>query len=96
MKYLSGVVSLGFLPEFCTGCGRCVEVCPHGVFAMRGERVAIVDRDSCIECGACAKNCAFEALSVRSGTGCATALINEMLTGEQTCDCSGPASSSCC
>ena len=32
MKYLTDVVTLEFFQEKCTGCGKCVEVCPHGVF----------------------------------------------------------------
>jgi len=50
-------------------------------------RVRIKDRDACMECGACARNCPSEALKVRSGVGCAAALINAAL---------GRNSSSCC
>jgi ferredoxin len=32
MKYLSGVSTLEYFSDKCTGCGRCVEVCPHAVF----------------------------------------------------------------
>ena len=34
MKYLSNVTTLRYDPEKCAGCGRCVEVCPQGVFEM--------------------------------------------------------------
>lgn len=34
MKYLSNVTTLEYSKEKCTGCGRCAEVCPRGVFAM--------------------------------------------------------------
>jgi ferredoxin len=101
LQYLSNVTSLKLNPALCTACRRCVEVCPRMVLTMKDKRAAIVDRDLCIECGACARNCEFGALSVNEGVGCATAIINGMLTGgEPTCGCSEPESgtstSSCC
>ena len=97
MKYLANVTTLQYASDKCTGCGRCVEVCPQGVFVMRDKRAAITDRDLCMECGACAMNCEFGAISVNSGVGCATAIINSMLTGgEPTCGCSDAGGSSCC
>jgi len=35
VKYLANVTTLKYDSEKCTGCGRCVEVCPRGVFEMR-------------------------------------------------------------
>lgn len=97
MRYLSNVTTLEFFPEKCTGCWRCIEVCPHQVFIMNGKKAAIDDKDLCMECGACMMNCAFGAISVNAGVGCASAIINGMLTGgEPTCDCSGGSTSSCC
>lgn len=95
MKYLSNVASLEFFPERCTGCGICIEVCPHEVFVLENRKAAILDGDRCMECGACVNNCAFGALSVDRGVGCAAALINSMISGgEPSCDCSGM--SDCC
>ena len=95
-KYLKDVVTLKLETEKCTGCGRCVEVCPHNVFEISNKRAEIIDRDSCIECGACAKNCPFKAVTVKPGVGCASAVIKGWLTGsEPSCDCSGD-SGSCC
>lgn len=98
MRYLSNVTTLEFFPERCTGCFRCIEVCPHQVFIINEKKAAIYDRDLCMECGACMVNCAFGAISVNSGVGCATALINGMMTGtEPSCDCSGNDNKvSCC
>jgi len=78
-RYLQGVTSLRYDLERCIGCGRCVEVCPHGVFSLQGAKAELVDLDACIECGACARNCPPTAISVDSGTGCASGLINEWL-----------------
>lgn len=89
MKYLANTASLELHAERCVGCGKCLEVCPHGVFALQNNRAVIVDRDLCMECGACAANCAFSALSVEKGVGCAAALIKSMFTGgEPSCGCS--------
>lgn len=98
MKYLANVATLAYEIDKCTGCGRCVEVCPQGVFVMKDKRARITDRDKCMECGACALNCEFGALSVDAGVGCAAAIINGMLTGgEPTCGCGGDGENvSCC
>ena len=96
MKYLANVTSLKFFSDKCTGCGRCVEVCPHAVFAMNGKKAAISDRDMCMECGACARNCAFGAIAVNAGVGCAAAIINGMVTGSKpSCGC-GDNAGECC
>ncbi len=90
LKYLRDVATLSLDPELCMGCGQCIDVCPHGVFALQARKAVIVDRDACMECGACARNCPVEAIHVRSGVGCASAVITGALRGtEPTCDCSG-------
>ena len=87
MKYLSDVVTLKLNEEKCIGCGQCLIVCPHDVFAMNGSSAAIRDRDACMECGACALNCPTEAVTVQAGVGCAAAIINSFLgiTGSDCC-----------
>jgi len=88
MRYLRAVVTLTLDTERCTGCGRCLEVCPRGVFIKDSRKVTIDDRDRCIECGACVMNCAFGALSVNAGVGCAAAVINGLIRGtEPDCGC---------
>jgi NAD-dependent dihydropyrimidine dehydrogenase PreA subunit len=98
VKYLLNVASLELDTEKCTGCGMCLEVCPHSVFALRDKKVVVIDRDACMECGACALNCAFDALSVNEGVGCAAAIIKSIITGgEPTCGCDdGSSSGGCC
>jgi NAD-dependent dihydropyrimidine dehydrogenase PreA subunit len=98
MKYLANVASLELISEKCTGCGMCLEVCPHNVFTLKNKKAVILDRDLCMECGACAMNCQFGALSVEKGVGCAAALINSIITGgEPTCGCSdNKDSDGCC
>jgi len=95
LRYLEGVATLKLDSEVCIGCGMCLTVCPHGVFALQGNKATIADLDGCMECGACALNCPVDALSVNAGVGCASAIIYGWLTGkEPSCDCGG--GDSCC
>jgi MinD superfamily P-loop ATPase len=73
----------------CNGCTMCVTVCPHQVFAMVDHHASIVNSTACMECGACQVNCAADAITVHSGVGCASAMINAALTGkkEVSCNC---------
>lgn len=90
LRYLANVVTLRLDVDRCTGCGMCPVVCPHGVLAIADRKAGIVDRDACIECGACARNCPADALAVKTGVGCASAIIHGWLTGEEpSCDCKG-------
>jgi ferredoxin len=85
--YLRDVVTLKIDQKKCMGCGMCLLVCPHAVLGLTNGKIEIANQDACMECGACARNCPAEALNVRSGVGCAVAVINAML---------GRKSSSCC
>ncbi len=94
MKYLANVTTLSYDIEKCAGCGRCVEVCPQGVFEMKDKRARVIDKNLCMECGACMRNCEFGAIAVDSGVGCAAAIINSIINGgPPTCDCSGDSGS---
>ena len=87
--YLKNVVSLLFDVEKCNGCGSCAEVCPHAVFDVTEGKAQMSKKDLCMECGACALNCAAGAITVNPGVGCAAAFIFGWLTGrEPACGCS--------
>jgi len=90
LQYLKNVASLELNPLRCIGCGMCVNVCPHAVFVMDGKNARIADRDACMECGACSRNCPTMASSVRAGIGCVSAVIKAAIRGtEPVCTCSG-------
>lgn len=96
-KYLKNIAKIAVLEEKCTGCGMCLEVCPHGVIEIANGKAGLADKDSCMECGACARNCPFGAIAVKSGVGCTTAIITGWIRGtEPDCDCSGSDGGGCC
>ena len=79
--------TLQYDSELCVNCGRCSEVCPHGVFGAADHVVSLVRGDACIECGACQLNCPTGAIQVESGVGCASAMIFSALTGRKESTC---------
>ncbi|MEM3012626.1 MAG: tetrahydromethanopterin S-methyltransferase subunit A [Candidatus Hadarchaeales archaeon] len=62
------MVEVRIREEKCTGCARCVEVCPAGVFGLeeeRGRKVARVVRgEECCACRACELKCPEGAIEV--------------------------------
>lgn len=86
--YLTSVVTLELDPSKCNGCRMCMTVCPHAVFGFENKKAVILNKDFCMECGACALNCSVGAITVKSGVGCAAGVINGLIRGtEPTCDC---------
>lgn len=95
--YLKNVSTLAYDASKCIGCNMCVEVCPHHVFEMVDKKAVITDRDKCMECAACVINCKPQALTVKQGVGCASAVIWGFFKGtEPTCDCGAGKEASCC
>lgn len=95
--YIKNVVTLELDIDKCNGCMMCITVCPHHVFGSRNKKVEIIDKDACMECGACEKNCAVKAITVRSGVGCAAGIIRGTLSGSApTCDCGKNNKNKCC
>lgn len=81
-KYLTGVTTLEYNKEKCSGCGRCIEVCPHRIFRLEDRKAIMLDKDLCMECGACRRNCSTGAINVKAGVGCASAIINSFTAGK--------------
>lgn len=57
------------LPEKCTDCGECVQVCPTGAAQQRRDK-AWIQEDLCIHCMCCHEVCRFRAIKLKqSPTG---------------------------
>ncbi len=74
--------TLKFDSSKCTGCAICENVCPHGVFVIDNRKAKLINKTACMECGACEKNCQFNAIKVTKGTGCGFGMIYEAVTGK--------------
>lgn len=96
LEYLKNVVTLSLNRDDCIGCGRCLEVCPHSVFALDSGKAAVQNRDMCMECGACARNCPTGAVTVTAGVGCAYAILRSKRTGGAPCCGGDDGGASCC
>ncbi len=51
------------VPEKCTGCQRCVSVCPTGAITGPKSELHNVDLSKCIKCRACYEICRFDAIA---------------------------------
>ena len=84
-RYIDGAAILKLNEDACIGCGNCTVVCPHRIFELHDKKARIVVFNGCMECGACATNCASGAITVTAGVGCAAAVINSALGRENAC-----------
>ncbi len=52
----------------CTGCGKCVPVCPVRAIEIRNEK-AVMNPDLCILCTSCVAECETDAVIIPSMRG---------------------------
>lgn len=56
-------IEVQFWPYRCIGCGKCVQICEHGVHELpNGEHM--LHRERCVLCGRCVDNCYAGALQM--------------------------------
>lgn len=51
-----------FYKEYCTNCGKCMDVCKTGCFIVSGKSYTF-NRTGCVKCGKCVLNCSQGALA---------------------------------
>jgi NADH:ubiquinone oxidoreductase subunit F (NADH-binding)/(2Fe-2S) ferredoxin/Pyruvate/2-oxoacid:ferredoxin oxidoreductase delta subunit len=61
-KVCKELIEFYIIPEKCTGCQRCVAVCPTGAITGPRAKPHFLDRAKCIKCRACYDVCRFEAI----------------------------------
>lgn len=59
-------MELKYIAENCTGCGLCVNVCPHSAISISEEpnHVAVIARSECDNCFFCVDACYDNALNI--------------------------------
>ncbi len=51
-------------PQKCKGCSKCARNCPAGAIRGQIRKTYEIDFDTCIKCGACLADCAFDAIHI--------------------------------
>jgi NADH-quinone oxidoreductase subunit F len=59
----NALIEYRVLPEKCTGCQRCVAVCPTGAITGPRAEAHNLDPSKCIKCRACYEICRFDAIA---------------------------------
>ena len=77
LKDQSGM--LVYTTDDCTGCNKCVRVCPTLVSNVAGEGKIWVNRDGCVACGACLDACGHGARQYHDDT---EAFFSELKAGK--------------
>ncbi|MFP4400695.1 MAG: NADH-ubiquinone oxidoreductase-F iron-sulfur binding region domain-containing protein [Candidatus Woesearchaeota archaeon] len=55
-----------FITQKCVGCDQCTTVCPQKCISGDKGKLHTIDQEKCIECGACYKQCKFDAIITRA------------------------------
>ncbi len=62
-KVCKALIVYRVIAEKCTGCQRCVKVCPVGAISGPRAQPHNLDQSKCIKCGACYEVCKFDAIA---------------------------------
>ncbi len=75
----------------CTGCGRCIPVCPKNAISisMEDKPHAVTDRNLCVNCGECIDICPAEAREISGKETTVEEVIKKVLKDKIFMDASG-------
>lgn len=66
MAKKKGISNVTVYPDWCKGCGICVEFCPGKVLELSDQgKCLVVREDDCISCGFCELHCPDFAIIVK-------------------------------
>lgn len=63
----SKYVTYHILPDFCTGCNECQDICEEEAILGKKRFIHVIDQEECSQCGACLSACEEEAI-VKAGS----------------------------
>ena len=70
--------SVTIYPDWCKGCGICVEFCPGKVLELSDQgKSTVVREEDCIRCGFCELHCPDFAIVVRDKQSTGVEIANE-------------------
>ncbi|MGE4490533.1 MAG: glycyl-radical enzyme activating protein, partial [Kiritimatiellales bacterium] len=72
-------MEIGWEPRRCVLCGACIEACPAKCHHVDEKGLHVFDRQTCTQCGRCAKVCMSQALTVVGHRRTANDILNEVL-----------------
>jgi NADH-quinone oxidoreductase subunit F len=58
------LITYSVIKDKCTGCTACARVCPTKAATGEKKKVHVIDRETCIKCGACYDACKFDAILI--------------------------------
>ncbi len=53
--------------DLCTGCKMCIKVGCTGIYYLEDEKKAVINTNTCVNCGLCSQVCKFDAIKIVEG-----------------------------
>jgi pyruvate formate lyase activating enzyme len=80
---------VGLYKTFCTGCGKCADVCPESALVFKANKPPAINRERCTGCGICVSACSYKALVLYGESMNAAEIFNTVYRDKMFYDSSG-------